>query len=129
MGLPNFGMVNTLLADPLKMFTKEDFVPDGADHFLHGLAPFLALFPVMVTFAVVPFGDVVHIGSRTIDAAGGQYQRRRAVYPGDDRNRRIRRRARRMVLEQPLGAARRHPRERADDLLRNRAWASRSSRS
>jgi NADH-quinone oxidoreductase subunit H len=66
MGLPNFGLVNTLIADPLKLFTKEDFVPDGADKFLHALAPFLALFPVIITFAVVPFGDVVRIGSRTI---------------------------------------------------------------
>jgi len=62
MGLPNLGLVNTLLADPLKLFTKEDFVPDGADKFLHALAPFLALFPVVITFAVVPFGDVVQIG-------------------------------------------------------------------
>ena len=34
LGLPNFGIINTILADPIKMFTKEDFVPDGADHFL-----------------------------------------------------------------------------------------------
>lgn len=66
LGLPNFGFINTLVADPVKLFTKEDFVPDGADRFLHGLAPFLALFPVLITFAVVPFGDVVKIGSRTI---------------------------------------------------------------
>jgi NADH-quinone oxidoreductase subunit H len=66
MGLPNLGLVNTLIADPLKLFTKEDFVPEGADKLLHGLAPFLALFPVIITFAVVPFGDVVRIGSRTI---------------------------------------------------------------
>jgi NADH-quinone oxidoreductase subunit H len=66
LGMPNFGFVNTLIADPLKLFTKEDFVPDGADKFLHGLAPFLALFPVLITFAVVPFGDVLQVGSRTI---------------------------------------------------------------
>src|SRR6267142_5636244 len=59
MGLPNLGLVNTLLADPLKLFTKEDFVPDGADKFLHALAPFLALFPVMITFVVIPFGDSI----------------------------------------------------------------------
>ena len=64
---PTSGLVNTLMADPLKLFTKEDFVPDGADKFLHALAPFLALFPVLITFAVVPFGDVLQIGSRTID--------------------------------------------------------------
>jgi NADH-quinone oxidoreductase subunit H len=67
LGLPNFGIVNTLLADPIKLFTKEDFVPDGADRFIHGLAPFLALFPVLVTFAVVPIGDVLKIGPRTIN--------------------------------------------------------------
>lgn len=63
LGLPNLGFVNTLMADPLKLFTKEDFIPAGADRFLHGLAPFLAMFPVLVTFAVVPFGDELTIGS------------------------------------------------------------------
>jgi len=67
LGLPNLGIVNTLMADPLKLFTKEDFVPDGADKFLHGLAPFLSLFPVLVTFAVVPFGDQVTIAGHTIN--------------------------------------------------------------
>ena len=66
-GLPNLGLVNTLMADPLKLFTKEDFVPEGADHFLHGLAPFLALFPILIAFAVVPIGDVLKIGTRTIN--------------------------------------------------------------
>ncbi len=67
LGLPNLGLVNTLVADPVKLFTKEDFVPDGADKVLHALAPFLALFPVLVTFAVVPIGDSVKIGTRTIN--------------------------------------------------------------
>jgi NADH-quinone oxidoreductase subunit H len=67
LGLPNLGLVNTLMADPLKLFTKEDFVPEGADHFLHGLAPFLALFPILITFAVVPIGDVLRIGSQSIN--------------------------------------------------------------
>jgi NADH-quinone oxidoreductase subunit H len=66
-GLPNFGLIQTLMSDPIKMFTKEDFVPDGADRFLHLLAPFLALFPVLVTFAVAPMGDILQIGSHTID--------------------------------------------------------------
>ena len=54
-------------------------------------------------------------------AAGGQYQRRRALHPGDHRDRRLRSRAGRMVFEQPLGAARRHSRDRADDFVRD--WA------
>jgi NADH-quinone oxidoreductase subunit H len=67
LGLPNLGLVNTLLADPLKLFTKEDFVPEGADHFLHALAPFLALFPILITFAVVPIGNVLEIGTKRIN--------------------------------------------------------------
>ena len=67
LGLPNLGLINTLMADPLKLFTKEDFVPEGADHFLHALAPFLALFPILITFAVVPIGDVLKIRSHTIN--------------------------------------------------------------
>lgn len=63
----NLGIVNTLMADPLKLFTKEDIVPEGADHFLHWLAPFLALFPLFLTYAVIPFGDVLVLGDRTID--------------------------------------------------------------
>jgi NADH-quinone oxidoreductase subunit H len=67
LGLPNLGLINTLLADPLKLFTKEDFVPDGADHLLHGLAPFLALFPILIAFAVVPMGDTLRVAQRDVE--------------------------------------------------------------
>jgi NADH-quinone oxidoreductase subunit H len=63
----NLGLVNTLIADPIKLLTKEDFIPEGADRFLHFLAPFLAVFPVLVTFAAIPFGDVLVVGERTIN--------------------------------------------------------------
>ena len=63
----NLGVLNTLLADPIKLFTKEDFVPDGADKFVHTAAPFLALFPAVVTFAAMPFGDTVMIGDRVVE--------------------------------------------------------------
>lgn len=55
-----------VLADGIKMIAKEDFVPAGANRTLHTLAPAAALFPALVTFAVVPFGDVLHIGERAI---------------------------------------------------------------
>jgi len=61
------GLVNTLLADPLKFLTKEDTVPAGADRLLHTLAPCVNLFPALVTFAVIPFGDVLRIGDREIN--------------------------------------------------------------
>jgi len=63
----NLGFLNTLVADPVKLFTKEDFVPGGADRFVHSLAPFLALFPAIVTFAAIPFGDTLAIGDRVIE--------------------------------------------------------------
>jgi NADH-quinone oxidoreductase subunit H len=66
-GFAGMGLVNTLIADPLKFLTKEDFIPPAGDRFLHTLAPCLALFPALVTFAVIPFGDVLQIGDRLIN--------------------------------------------------------------
>src|SRR5437660_3008255 len=66
-GFAVMGLVNTLLADPLKFLTKEDFIPPAGDKFLHTLAPCLALFPPLVTFAVIPFGDVLVVGDRVIN--------------------------------------------------------------
>src|SRR5574341_292286 len=66
-GFAGAGLVNTLMADPLKFLTKEDFIPPAGDRFLHTLAPCMALFPALVTFAVIPFGDVLNLGERIID--------------------------------------------------------------
>src|ERR1044071_2386314 len=66
-GFAGMGLVNTLIADPIKMLTKEDFIPAHGDRLLHTLAPCLALFPALVTFAVIPFGDVLVVGGREIN--------------------------------------------------------------
>jgi len=66
-GFAGMGLVNTLIADPLKFLTKEDFIPPAGDKFLHTLAPCMAFFPALVTFAVIPFGDVLVIGDRVIN--------------------------------------------------------------
>ena len=55
MGFTALGLFH-IIADALKMFTKEDFIPDGANKVLHTLSPIIALVPALVTFAVVPFG-------------------------------------------------------------------------
>ena len=55
MGFTALGLFHAI-ADALKMFTKEDFIPQGANRFLHTLAPIIAVIPAILTFAVVPFG-------------------------------------------------------------------------
>src|SRR5262245_13073337 len=62
----NLGLTNSLLCDPLKLFTKEDFVPPGADKLLHTLAPIVAFIPALVSFIVIPFGEVLVVGGREI---------------------------------------------------------------
>lgn len=49
-GIPHF------VADAVKMIFKEDFVPPKANKFLFALAPVLAVAPVFVASAIVPFG-------------------------------------------------------------------------
>jgi len=50
------------LADVLKMFTKEDIVPTGANKTLHTLAPLFSVFFALVAFAAIPFGDRLFVG-------------------------------------------------------------------
>jgi len=66
-GFAGAGLINTMMADPLKFFTKEDIVPARVDRLLHTLAPCVAMFPVLATFAVIPFGDVLQVGERSIN--------------------------------------------------------------
>ena len=47
------------LADAVKLILKEDFVPKNADRALHAVAPMIALFPALVTMAVLPFGQTL----------------------------------------------------------------------
>lgn len=46
-------------ADGIKFVMKEHFVPPNADKLLFNLGPLIALFPALVVFAVIPFGDTV----------------------------------------------------------------------
>ncbi|MFQ5672587.1 MAG: NADH-quinone oxidoreductase subunit NuoH [Nitrospinales bacterium] len=56
-----------IMADALKMFTKEDFVPDGANRVLHSLSPMIALIPALLTFTVVPFGGVYDLFGKQVN--------------------------------------------------------------
>jgi len=55
LGMTLIGLFHTM-ADPIKILTKEDFVPEGAHKWFHTLAPFISLTFALVTFSVVPFG-------------------------------------------------------------------------
>jgi NADH-quinone oxidoreductase subunit H len=47
------------VADALKMLFKEDFVPARAHRALFTLAPLLAIAPVFIAFALIPFGPPI----------------------------------------------------------------------
>ena len=120
------------LADGLKMLLKEDWKPQSYDWYAYAVAPWVVFTPVLLVFAVIPFGGIARSG----EAAAGYSRRGRLVrrpdLPDADRPARCRpadrvrvrrhvdhrRDARRLVVvEQVLdagGAARRL----ADDLLR-----------
>ena len=57
------------VADALKMISKEDFVPANVHKILFGLAPILALAPVLIAFCIIPFGPTVYTHSlgQTLD--------------------------------------------------------------
>ena len=50
-----WGMMQTL-ADGIKLFFKEDVLPNNADRRVYLLAPYLSLIPAFLMFAVVPIG-------------------------------------------------------------------------
>jgi NADH-quinone oxidoreductase subunit H len=65
------------VADGLKMAFKEDFIPARADRLLHGMAPFLAMFPPLLVFSLIPFGDDLRLDllKQVIPSSGDIYSR------------------------------------------------------
>jgi NADH-quinone oxidoreductase subunit H len=57
------------VADALKMISKEDFIPANVHRGLFALAPVLALAPVFIAFAIIPFGPEIfpHQVTHTLD--------------------------------------------------------------
>jgi NADH-quinone oxidoreductase subunit H len=53
-------------ADALKLMTKETVIPEAADRMLFLFAPIFSLVPALLTFAVIPFGDSIHLFGRDI---------------------------------------------------------------
>ena len=51
------------LADAVKMFMKEDFIPAQSDKWLFIAGPCLSMLTALMTSAVVPFGDTLDLGN------------------------------------------------------------------
>ena len=60
-----YGMLQPV-ADVIKLMTKEDITPAKADRYVFTLAPFLALIPALIVFAVIPFGPEVSLFGRRV---------------------------------------------------------------
>ncbi len=61
-----------VVADGLKMFLKEEVIPSKVHKPLFILAPILFLAPALMIFAVVPFGESLHIFGRDISLVVAQ---------------------------------------------------------
>ncbi|GAC1591136.1 MAG: hypothetical protein NVS3B21_09330 [Acidimicrobiales bacterium] len=59
-----FGLLQSL-ADGMKLFFKEALMPERADPFVFRIAPYLAVVPAFLTFAIIPVGGTITIGHRT----------------------------------------------------------------
>jgi NADH-quinone oxidoreductase subunit H len=53
------------LADGVKLFFKETFLPRNADKFVYKAAPYLSLVPAILAFSIVPFGGQITIAGHT----------------------------------------------------------------
>lgn len=54
------------LADGLKLFSKEEFMPNTPNTFLFVLGPFISMTMALMTSAVIPWGDTLEIGGRQV---------------------------------------------------------------
>ena len=64
-----FGLAQAI-ADMLKMFSKEAVVPASADRMLFFLAPGVAVFAALSTFAIVPYSSSIEIAGRHVPLIG-----------------------------------------------------------
>ena len=64
-----FGILQPL-ADAVKMFMKEDFIPANSNKWLFIMGPCLSMLTALMTSAVVPFGDTITLGGVKFDLQG-----------------------------------------------------------
>ena len=64
-GITVLGLLHPL-ADVIKLLSKEDVVPQGANRLMHLVAPLVASAPAVIAYAVIPFGGVYSFGERQL---------------------------------------------------------------
>lgn len=64
-----FGLLQPL-ADAVKMFFKEDFIPSTANKWLFIAGPCLAMLTALMSSAVIPFGDTLKMGDLVVPIQG-----------------------------------------------------------
>ena len=60
-----FGLLQPI-ADLVKLITKEDVIPDVADKRVFALAPIVLVFPGILVFSIIPFGEQSFLGKLNI---------------------------------------------------------------
>ena len=100
-----FGIAQTL-ADGIKLFFKEDLIPDRADRVVFKLAPYLTIIPAFLIFAIVPIGGEVTIAGPHLRTAVGRPADGDPVPAGHVLDRGLRDHAGRVVLGFEVPAAR-----------------------
>ncbi len=58
------------IADAVKLFTKEEFIPASANKWLFIFGPSLAMLTALMSSAVIPFGSTLEIGDKFIPVQG-----------------------------------------------------------
>jgi NADH-quinone oxidoreductase subunit H len=75
-----FGVLQSV-ADGIKVFFKEDLIPDRSDRFVFKLAPYLSVIPAFITFAVVPIGGAFGDDKRGVVSLFGRDTRLQLADP------------------------------------------------
>jgi NADH-quinone oxidoreductase subunit H len=75
-----WGLLQTL-ADGLKLFFKEDLLPERSDRFVFRLAPYLSLAPAFLAFAVIPLGGDYRDGNGGMVTLFGEQTRLQLADP------------------------------------------------
>jgi NADH-quinone oxidoreductase subunit H len=75
-----WGLLQTL-ADGIKLFFKEDLLPERSDRFVFRLAPYLSFVPAFLAFAVIPLGGDYRDGNGGMVTLFGEQTRLQLADP------------------------------------------------